>query len=245
VQEAQSVLPPGKGVRLVFSIPGGEKLARRTFNPRLGITGGLSILGTTGIVEPMSDEAFKEALALETRMLAASDRRFIVLVPGNYGKEVARRELLLPEERIAKMGNFVGFMLDKCLEYGIEKVLLVGHLGKLFKVAAGIFHTHSRVADARFEIFAAHASLLGAGRELVEKLYRCASVEEMLETLDDLKVEGLFDRLAGKVSRRAGEYLGGRIPIGTVLFSLRRGVLGMDERARMLLEEYSWEKFTS
>jgi len=242
LRETGQVLPPGRGVRVVISIPGGEELAQKTFNPRLGICGGLSILGTTGIVEPMSDEAFKETLALEMRVIAAGDPEFIVLVPGNHGKEIALRKLYLPENRIIKMSNFVGFMLDKCGEHGIKRILLVGHIGKLLKVAAGIFHTHSRVADARFEVFAAHACLLGADRALIEELRCSSSTEEMVEILDTLQVEGLYDLFAARVSSRAEEYLYNRIPVGTVLFSLQKGILGMDGGAKLFLEEFSWKK---
>lgn len=247
LQEAGSVLPPGKGVRITISIPGGEEVAAKTFNPRLGIYGGLSILGTTGIVEPMSEEAFKESLALEMRMVspAPGDPGFVVLVPGNYGKETARRMLGLPEKRIIKMSNFVGFMLDKCLEHGFQKILLVGQIGKLLKVAAGIFHTHSRMADARFEVFAAYASLLGAKRALIEELRRCGSSEEMVDKLETCPLEGFYDFLAARVSSRAEEYLYGRIPVGTVLFSLRKGLLGLDERAKLFLEEFACKKSSS
>ncbi len=237
-REVSAAVPPGSGVQVTISIPGGEQLARNTFNPRLGIVGGLSILGTTGIVEPMSEEAYREALALELKVAAAEQPRFLVLVPGNHGKKVAREQLSQPAERIVKMSNFVGFALDRCIEQGVRELLLVGHAGKLFKVAAGIFNTHSKVADARFEVFAAHAALLGAGPAMVKKLQRCASTEEMFDLLDGLGKEGIYDLFASRVSRRAEDYSGGRLSVGTVLFSLKRGILGMDGRARQLLEEY-------
>ncbi len=241
----EALLPPGRGVEVVISIPGGAELAKKTFNPRLGITGGLSILGTTGIVEPMSEEAFKDTLALALKMLSPATRRFLVLVPGNHGKKTAAEQLGLPRQRIIKMSNFVGFMLDQCREHGVKEVLLVGHIGKLFKLAGGIFHTHSRVADARFELFAAHAALLGAGTELIVRLQGCATAEEMLEVLDDLPVVGLYDFFAAKVSARAEVYCGGELRVGTVLCSLKRGVLGMDDRAKELLEAYACPEYTS
>ncbi|RJX24722.1 MAG: cobalamin biosynthesis protein CbiD [Dethiobacter sp.] len=236
--EVNKVLLPGKGVRVVISIPGGEELARKTFNPKLGIMGGLSILGTTGIVEPMSEEAFKETLALELKLLPVPEKQdCLVLVPGNIGKKLVRETFSLPAEKIFKMGNFVGFILDKCLEQGVQKVLLAGHIGKLFKVAAGIFHTHSHVADARFETFAAHASLLGADRETIRKLSCCATAEEMTAVLDIPGMEDFFNYLAARVSLRVEEYTGNQISAGTVLFSLKKGVLGMDSKAKMLLGE--------
>ena len=240
----QALLPPGRGVEVVISIPRGVELAKKTFNPRLGIEGGLSILGTTGIVEPMSEDAFKDSLALELKMLSPAKRKFLVLVPGNHGKKTALEQLGLPQESVIKMSNFVGFMLDQCREHGVKEVLLVGHIGKLFKLAGGIFHTHSRVADARFELFAAHAALLGAGTGLITRLQRCLSAEEMLEVMDELPVEGLYDLFASKVSIRAEAYCSGELCVGTVLCSLRRGVLGMDGRAKELMEAYACPEST-
>jgi len=242
LQEVGAVLPPGKGVEVTISIPGGEELAGKTFNAKIGVEGGLSILGTSGIVEPMSEEAFKEILSLEMKTLLPAFSDFLVLVPGNHGKNIARGQLSLPEERVIKMSNFVGFMLDTCRHHGVKKLLLVGHIGKLLKVTAGIFHTHSRVADARFEVFAAHAALLGADQEMIQKLHRCSSAEEMITVLDALQVEGLYEGFAEKVSFRAGEYVSGEIEIGTILFSLKRGILGMDEKAGKFVEEYAWKK---
>lgn len=244
LEALEDFLAPGRGLEVVISIPGGAELAKKTFNPRLGIVGGLSILGTTGIVEPMSEEAFKDSLALELKMLPPPKRSFLVLVPGNHGKKTAAEQLRLPRERIIKMSNFVGFMLDQCREYGVKKVLLVGHISKLFKVAGGIFHTHSRVADARFELFAAHAALLGAETGLIIRLKECLSAEEMLEVLDEIPVKGIYNLFAAKVSERAALYSNGELSVGTVLCSLKRGVLGMDKKAKELLEAYACQKST-
>lgn len=240
--EVGCVLPPNTGVIVTISIPGGEKAAERTFNARLGVEGGLSILGTTGIVEPMSEDVFKEILSLELQQLLPGCADFLVLVPGNLGKSVALHQLFLPSDRVLKMSNFVGFILDECRHRGVKRLLLVGHIGKLFKVAAGIFHTHSRVADARFEIFAAQAALLGADQQTIHKLQRCSSVEEMLTVLEVLAPPNLYDIFSEKVSLRARDYAAEELEIGTVLFSLKKGILGMDDRARKLVEEYTWKR---
>jgi len=236
-KEVEEVLPPGEGVRVEICIPGGKELAAKTFNARLGIEGGLSILGTTGLVEPMSDHAFRETLALEIRQVVAEvGHAGLVLVPGNHGKNVACRELSLAEKRVIRMGNEVGFALDRCLENSVQQVLLVGHLGKLVKVAAGIFQTHSRVADGRFEVTAAHAVLGGAPVETVQALSRCRTVEAMLEVLDRAVTPRFYRRLARTISRRSREHVHDVFPVGTVLFSLQRGILGMDRPAKKMLE---------
>lgn len=240
--ETTSVLPPATGALVTLSIPGGEETARKTFNARLGVEGGLSILGTTGIVEPMSEDAFKEILSLELQRLLPAYADFLVLVPGNLGKNVALQQLFLPQERVLKMSNFAGFMLDECRHHGVKRLVLVGHIGKLFKVAAGIFHTHSRVADARFEIFAAQAALRGASRQTIHKLQSCSSVEEMLTVMEVFPQQDLYEKFSEKVSLRAQDYVSGEMEIGTVLFSLKKGILGIDDRARKLVEEYTWKR---
>lgn len=241
LKEVGEALPPGEGVRVEIRIPGGKALAERTFNARLGIEGGLSILGTSGLVKPMSDDAYRETLALEIRQIVEEGGDGgLILVPGNHGKNVACQVLSLPSKRVVRMGNEVGFALDRCLEYGVKNVLLVGHLGKLFKVAAGIFNTHSRTADARFEVISAHAVLMGASADTVQALYRCSTTEAMLDVLDTVPAPRLYDCFAEKVSRRAREHAAGAFAVGTVLFSLQRGILGMDEQAKEMQEALRW-----
>lgn len=238
LEEAASALPPGRGVEVEISIPDGERLAKKTLNARLGVTGGLSILGTSGLVEPMSEQSYKDTLALELKAVREEHRGPAVLVTGNYGRELAREHFKLPEKAVVKIGNLVGFSLDRCLEFEFEKVLVIGHVGKLIKVTAGIFNTHSRVADARFEIFAARAALLGAGPEQIRKLREMTTTEDMVDILTGLGDETLFDRLAADVSRRAEEYLFEQLAVGSVLFNFRRGLLGSDETAQEILEEF-------
>ena len=239
VRETENVLPPGKGVLVELSIPGGEELAQKTFNPRLGIKGGLSLLGSTGLVEPMSNRAMQESLGLEIKMHAPDCGGFAVLVPGNYGKEVALGQLELPERNVFRMSNYPGFMLDRCLENNIKRIMLVGHVGKLCKVAAGIFQTHSRSADGRFEVLAAYAALFGASRATLLKLQESVTSEEMIEILEKASLGDMFSYLAERISSRAEEYLGQEVEVGTCLFTLGRGVLTMDTSAKKMWEEWS------
>ena len=238
LEEASSVLPPGKGVELEISIPDGERLAKKTLNGRLGIKGGLSILGTSGLVEPMSEQSYKDTLALELKAVRQEHTGPVLLVTGNYGRELARDHFKLPGTVIVKIGNLIGFSLDRCLELGFEKILLIGHIGKLIKVTAGIFNTHSRIADARFEIFAARAALLGGGENEARKLREMTTTEDMVDLLAGLGDENIFDRLASDVSSRAADYLYGQAEIATILFNFRRGLLGQDEAAGRILEEF-------
>ncbi|MDE5862829.1 MAG: cobalt-precorrin-5B (C(1))-methyltransferase CbiD, partial [Lachnospiraceae bacterium] len=141
---------------ITVSIPEGEELARKTFNPRLGIEGGLSVLGTSGILEPMSEKAIVDTIETEIKLLAAQGRKQLLAAPGNYGQSYIADYLHLDMEQSVKCSNYIGETIDLAVAYGMEHFLLVGNIGKLVKLAAGIMNTHSRVADARGEIFAVH-----------------------------------------------------------------------------------------
>ena len=237
LKEAGEVLPEGQGVEILFSVPGGEEVAKKTYNPRLGITGGISILGTTGIVEPMSEEAWKDSLALELNLMAAKGMKRAVYTFGNYGENFALSKLEVPEEQVITTSNFVGFMLDKAVEKGFEEIVLVGHLGKLVKVAAGIFHTHSRVADARLEILTAYASLEGCPGEVLREIYECRTTDAAAAIINAQGLTGVYDRLVSNVAKRCSEYTFGKIRVGAVLFNADDTLLAIDRNAEEILDK--------
>jgi len=239
--EVAKVLPAGKGVEIIVSIPGGEELAAKTLNPRLGIEGGLSILGTTGIVEPMSDEAWQESLRLELQQLAHLGADRVILVPGNYGEDFARRSLGLSGKPLVRFGNFAGYALRAAVDLGFREVLLVGELGKLIKVSAGIFHTHSAVADARLEIMAAYAGLLGAKQGTIRRVMEMNTTAAALDLLEREGIAGLPGLVARRAGKRARDHVGGRAVVGTVVFSAGRGLLAMDEEGQRMVEEFGRE----
>lgn len=137
------------GLSVIISIPAGVQLAKKTFNPRLGIEGGLSVLGTTGIVEPMSEKALTDTIFLEMKMLRENGNQYCYLVPGNYGSDFLRETLGYDGNLAVKCSNYIGESIDYAVRLGMEGVLLIGHVGKLIKVAAGVMNTHSRQADCR------------------------------------------------------------------------------------------------
>ncbi|SDM05338.1 cobalt-precorrin-5B (C(1))-methyltransferase CbiD [Halarsenatibacter silvermanii] len=213
------------GCRVIVSAPGGEELTRQTFNPRLGIEGGISILGTSGLVEPMSDKAYRESLALELSQAAARGRKKVVLVFGNYSRDKAL-DLGFAEDIIIRMSNFVGFMLEKSCEEDLEEILLIGQLGKLVKVAAGVFNTHSSTADARLETLAAYSASLGLGSQNVREILSCGTSEEAAEIIEREDLQEVYPLLAEKIVERAGQRCGCDLKIGAVIFSMRTGLLG-------------------
>lgn len=200
------------GVRLEVSVPGGAEIARRTFNGRLGIEGGISILGTTGIVEPMSEAALVDTIRLLIDRRSASDGEKILICPGNYGQEYCRRELGIDLDRAVKFSNFIGDTLDYLVYKGFRQALLVGHMGKLVKLAGGIMNTHSSVADCRMEILSAHSAMAGAGAENVSRLMACRTTEEAMALIRALGLDGsvresLMERIRFHVDYRTGGLL--------------------------------------
>lgn len=225
------------GFDIIISIPDGEEIAKMTFNPRLGIVGGISVLGTSGIVEPMSETALIDTIKVEMRMRKESGDRTIVVVPGNYGKDFTDGIPGLNGDDAVKCSNFVGEMLDYACELGLD-VVLISNLGKLVKVAGGIMNTHSRNADARMEILAANAALAGGSIELVRGIMGGISTDDALELIDS---EGLVPKvselLLDRVQYHMDHRTGGRIRTSAVMFSSVHGLLGYTDGAKgMLLE---------
>ena len=240
------------GVKVVISVPEGEEAAAKTFNPKLGIEGGISILGTTGIVEPMSEQALVDTIEIELKQIAHESDRLII-TPGNYGEDfIAGSGLDKLGVPIQKFSNFLGETLDILSGLDVEEVLLVAHVGKLSKVAAGIMNTHSKYADGRNEIFCAHAAVNGAGANVCKRLMDAATTDACIEILDeqgaayggadstdgfrDKVIESIMDAVQQKLEHRVK----GNFKIGAVMFSNVYGKLGMTDNAKAILR--GWEK---
>jgi cobalt-precorrin-5B (C1)-methyltransferase len=200
----REALPEG-ALLVTVSIPGGEEVARRTFNPRLGVTGGLSVLGTSGRVIPKSEDAWLRSLLPQVEMALADGHRTLYLAPGGFGERAAREQLGAPETAIVQCSNFAGDLLDHCAEAGVEHVVLVGHAGKLVKLAAGIWNTHSRYGDARLETIAALAAAAGAAPTLVTRLLDLPTTEAAAPLLAEASLDSVWDDVADRVTRRAAE----------------------------------------
>ncbi|MCD7757104.1 MAG: cobalt-precorrin-5B (C(1))-methyltransferase CbiD [Clostridiales bacterium] len=224
------------GLLVVISIPQGRVLAEKTFNPRLGIEGGLSVLGTSGIVRPMSEAALVASIHAELDVRRAEGTLDLLVSPGNYGADFASDVLGLDLSQSVQCSNYIGDTLDYAAAKGFRSLLLVGHLGKLVKCAAGVMNTHSRVADCRMETLAAHAALCGAGQETVHAILQAVTTEAAISVLRDASLltetmDSVMDALSRHIRRRAGETL----RVEAVLFTNQQGVLGETEGAAELL----------
>ncbi len=227
------------GLRVIISAPEGAELAKKTFNPRLGIVGGLSILGTTGIVEPMSDDAVVETIRTELSQRRAEGKTTVLFVPGNYGADFLKNEFGIDPENAVTISNFVGDAFSAAAQAGFSCALLIGHIGKLIKVAGGMFNTHSRWGDCRAEIFAAHAGLCGADAQTVRRIMDSAMTDDMLAILEEA---GLRQAVMASVMERMDFHLThyrgtGAVRTGAVTFSNVYGILGRTPAADEILTE--------
>ena len=226
------------GLKAVISVPMGIQIAKKTFNPRLGIEGGISILGTTGIVEPMSEQALIDTISVELDVRKAQNEEFIIVTPGNYGQDFLRDNLGIAVDKCVKCSNFIGDTIDMCIEKGFKSMLLVGHIGKLSKLGCTIYNTHSRYADGRMEAFALCAALCGAERQVLENILGCITTDAALEIL---KKEGIFDETIKMLEKRIDRSLKlrakGSIEIGMITFSEEYGILCKTENADNMLEK--------
>ncbi len=224
--------------------PEGEERAKKTFNRRLGILGGISILGTTGIVEPMSEAALIETIRLEIRQKILEGRRLLVLAPGNYGTDFVRDALGLNLDGAVKCSNFIGRSLDMAAEEGACGILLAGHAGKLVKLAAGIMNTHSKEADGRMEILAAYGAACGAPTDMAGRILEAITVEEAFGILEE--EPGLLEAVTGRVMERMADHLRARagetLEVQAVMFTCGRGILGRTAGADGLLSRIRQEE---
>lgn len=225
------------GLKVTISIPAGVEIAKKTFNPRLGIIGGLSVLGTSGIVEPMSEKALVETMYVEIRAQQAAGNKNLLVFFGNYGEDFTRDEMKLDLEGHVTCSNFVGELLDYAVFCGFETLLLIGHSGKLVKVAQGVMNTHSKYADCRTELFALEAMFHGASVEVGKEIYSCLTTDEVTKVL---KRENIFEPVIEKVTDKIDFYMQhrvhGKIKTAALMFSNVYGILGKTKYADELVE---------
>lgn len=223
------------GLSIVISVPEGEALAKKTFNPRLGIVGGISILGTTGIVEPMSEQALVDTIRVELRQRRALGEEWALLTPGNYGADYIRDGLGIDPARAVTTSNFIGEALDLCREMGFRGALLVGHIGKLVKLAGGMWNTHSKYGDCRMEILAAHAAAAGLDCARCAAVLDCVSCDEALRVIGEPLREAVLRRVMARVAEQLNRRAGEDMRAGAVTFSKVYGFLAQTEKAGELL----------
>ena len=238
-EDISATLGEGKSLKITISAPKGEEIAKKTFNPRLGIIGGISIIGTTGIVEPMSDEGWKKSLSIELKMKKEQGLDKIILVPGNHGEQFIREKLNLDMKYVVRTSNFIGYMLKEAQRMGYKKILMAGHIGKYIKISAGIFNTHSKVADARSEILISNLAMMGAPFEFLKKIESCVTAEGAVEIINDSEYTDFYDLISNKCKYKIDQYLLDEdIDVGVMMFTMDKTLLGKSNNADQLVEVF-------
>ncbi|WP_277300702.1 cobalt-precorrin-5B (C(1))-methyltransferase CbiD [Veillonella montpellierensis] len=235
-----ALAPKGIGVQVTVSVPDGERLAKKTLNHTLGIEGGISIIGTTGIVKPMSEEGFKNSLVPQLQVMKANGCKTAILTPGRIGEDIACNVLGLEKNQLAETSNFIGFMLEKCVEIGFKQIVIIGHVGKLIKLASGSFHTHNRMSDGRMESLVAYAALEGASTKVAQKLFACQTTEAAMPILEEAGLTNVYQRIADRASMRSERYIANEAKVGIIIATLKGEILAVDKRAKEIGEEERW-----
>ena len=237
LQEVLTALDEPGGLRVTISVPLGAELAKKTFNPRLGIEGGISILGTTGIVEPMSEQALIDTIRVELRQKRQSGA-YALLTPGNYGSEFIRDTLHIEPKTAVQVSNFLGEAIDICRDLDFRGALLIGHIGKLVKVAGNMLNTHSRYGDCRLPILAAMAGAEGLPPAQIAQMLECVSCDDGLKLLSEANLmEPTMQRLTGAIAHNLQYRAGDNLEMGCAMFSKVYGMLGMTANAQSLTEK--------
>lgn len=226
LKEISKLLSDNRGVEVTLSVPGGKQIAKRTYNPKLGIIGGISIIGTTGIVKPKALEAYKTSLVLELNVLRAQGHTQAVLVLGYVGEKYAQEILKIKKDIIVKIGDHVGFMLEQCMKMGFEKVLLIGHIGKMIKLTGGQFDTHCRFGDRRISLMAQYARACGADEKTVREILKQTTAEATAAIIEKVGLVRVFDKISKDVAAEASALVYHKIIIQCVLLSLEGKALG-------------------
>ena len=223
-------------LKITISVPEGEEISKKTFNPRLGIMGGISILGTSGIVEPMSERALIASIQVEMKQHFCQGENYILVTPGNYGADYLREHMTIPFENNIKCSNYVGETIDMAIDMGVKGILFVAHIGKFVKVAAGIMNTHSHCADGRMEVLCASAIRAGGTLECAREILEAGTTDEALAVIDRY---GILEETMAIVMEKIQFYLDHRsyeqILLGAVVFSNVYGLLGQTRDARKLM----------
>lgn len=227
------------GLIVTISVPQGEELAKQTLNPTLGVIGGISILGTTGIVKPMSEDAYKRSLAVQIPVVKAAGFDVCVLCPGRIGRS-ASQKMGIPEKAVAETSNFIGYMMEQAVSAGFKKLLLVGHMGKLVKVASGSFHTYNRNSDGRMETLAAYAGLNGASPEVIKEILEANTTDGAYEIIKREHLTALFAQLAERAQVRSERYIFNKAKVGIIIVLMDGSVLAKSSNADAILEGETW-----
>lgn len=218
---------PGGGARVLVTVPRGLEMAKKTMNERLGLIGGISILGKTGIVRPYSTAAFKVSIAQGIDVARAAGLGVVVLTTGGESEKFAMRILSdLSEQAFVQMGDFVGWTLRYCQKAKMPKAIIAGMIGKLSKIADGMMHTHARRGSVNLSMLADLAGESGAPAEIQEKIRGANTAREAQEIAVAARLPGFFDRICQRICQHCSAHTQREVAIEAILTDFEGNVLG-------------------
>ncbi len=235
----EELVAPDHGCIVTISIPKGEELAKQTLNPTLGVVGGISVLGTTGIVKPMSEDAYKRSLTPQVSVVWSAGIRTAVLCPGRIGERAAAI-MGIPKESIIETSNYIGYMMEQCVAKGFTKMLLIGHMGKLVKVASGSFHTYNRNSDGRMETMGVYAAMNGASADVVKEIMACNTTDGAAMVVEREGLNMIYQQMAERAQVRCERYIFGKSRMGVIFAGMDGSIQAISTRAKEILEEEKW-----
>ncbi len=229
------------GIDVEISIPAGVELAKQTFNPRLGIVGGISVLGTSGIVHPMSDKAIVDTIAVEISQKIAMEKKNILITPGNYGQTFLKGEFQLERDISVKCSNFIGETMNILQEKGAESFLLVGHIGKMIKLYLNVFNTHSKYGDGRGEAFGSASEKADCDYETIQKVKNAVATDEMIDILKGVgKFQAVIEIIGNQVVKNISKRT--KMPFALMIFSNVHGLIYKSEKTKEIFERILEDK---
>ena len=240
VEEACEKYGYDGGIKIEISIPQGVELAKKTFNPRLGIEGGISVLGTSGIVEPMSEQALLDTIELEMKVRRAGGKNYLIMAPGNYGLDFLREAYGIQDKDVVKCSNYIGQSMDMAADCKFQGLLLAGHIGKLIKVSGGVMNTHSRWADCRMDLLATAMLRAGFSADRARAVLDCVTTDDALALLSEEEREATIGQIMRSIEKYMEYRMADQMPVGAILYSNVYGILGKTSKVDTLM--HLWEE---
>lgn len=238
VSEVMKLCDYKGNLSVIISIPEGKALADRTFNPRLGIVDGISILGTSGIVEPMSSKALIDTIEVELNQKAALGFSIVPISPGNYGLEYMKRTYDFDLDVSVKCSNFIGDTVDMVVSKGFDGMLLTGHIGKLVKVAGGMMNTHSKYGDNRMQVISQAAKKHGASDDIISRILDSVATEDAVDILDTVGIrDRVMDEIMSMIMYNLRNRAHDKVHIECMMYSNKHGMLAASEGALCMLSK--------
>ena len=228
VTEVVGSMQTNYGISVVISVSKGEEIAKKTDNPRLGILGGISILGTTGIVIPYSTSSFAASIRQSIDVSFAMKSFCVVLTTGGRSEDFAR-ELFhdeIPDHSYIQIGDFVGYSIRQCANKKIKKAIVSGFIGKLTKMAMGIKQTHVKGSHVDMDFLGHMASRCGAGDEIVTRIKTANTARHVAELVDNYGIQGFYDLLCKEVHDQLSSYCDHKVAIDVLMFDFDGKVIG-------------------